>query len=225
MFYYGRRSKRSLDNLLKNRSYKIQLRIKSSSIQLRRNLSYYSHKTFIYVPNSWFVSILSKNCTVKPGALLYLYNNTYFVSVPLGISKGLLMFDMQSRTILLNTQLSPSFYNFYRNEVLSIFYGFSRILFKKIKFKGKGYYVFKNTRNTVTPQFGHAHRIYLYSYFIAIKFLSKTSVFVFGLSKTDLLGTCYALLNAKPVNIFTGRGVRFSRQVIYKKTGKVSSYR
>jgi hypothetical protein len=26
-------------------------------------------------------------------------------------------------------------------------------------------------------------------------------------------------------NIFTGRGVRFARQIIYKKTGKVSSYR
>jgi hypothetical protein len=29
----------------------------------------------------------------------------------------------------------------------------------------------------------------------------------------------------RPINIFTGRGVRFSRQIIYKKVGKVSSYR
>jgi amino acid transporter len=27
------------------------------------------------------------------------------------------------------------------------------------------------------------------------------------------------------INVFTGRGVRFARQVIYKKTGKVSTYR
>jgi len=29
----------------------------------------------------------------------------------------------------------------------------------------------------------------------------------------------------RPINIFTGRGVRFAKQIIYKKAGKVSSYR
>jgi hypothetical protein len=27
------------------------------------------------------------------------------------------------------------------------------------------------------------------------------------------------------MNIFTGRGVRFAKQIVYKKTGKVSAYR
>jgi hypothetical protein len=30
---------------------------------------------------------------------------------------------------------------------------------------------------------------------------------------------------ARPINIFTGKGIRFTKQIIYKKTGKVSSYR
>ena len=29
----------------------------------------------------------------------------------------------------------------------------------------------------------------------------------------------------RPINIYTGRGVRFSKQQIYKKIGKVSTYR
>jgi len=31
--------------------------------------------------------------------------------------------------------------------------------------------------------------------------------------------------NIKKINIFTGKGIRFSRQILYRKTGKISSYR
>ena len=94
-----------------------------------------------------------------------------------------------------------------------------------MKFKGKGYYVYKNSRHTLAPQFGYYHKIYVYAFNTSAKFLSKTSVLLFGLSKNDLLTVGYDFRSKKPINIFTGRGVRFSRQVVYKKTGKVSSYR
>jgi ribosomal protein L6P/L9E len=94
-----------------------------------------------------------------------------------------------------------------------------------MKFKGKGYYVYKNFRHTLAPQFGYYHKIYVYAFNVSVKFLSKTSVLLFGLSKNDLLTVGYDFRSKKPMNIFTGRGVRFSRQVVYKKTGKVSSYR
>ena len=62
----------------------------------------------------------------------------------------------------------------------SIICSFSRLFFIKLKFKGKGYYLYKNARNTITPQFGYAHRIYKYNYTTVVKFLSKTKVFFFG---------------------------------------------
>jgi len=107
----------------------------------------------------------------------------------------------------------------------NLFYSFSKLFFTKLKFKGKGYYIYKNFRNTITSQFGHSHRIYIYSFFVSVKFLTKTTVFLFGSSKQDILSIGFKVKNSKPINIFTGRGVRFSRQVVYKKTGKVSSYR
>ena len=55
--------------------------------------------------------------------------------------------------------------------------------------------------------------------------LSKTSIFLFGFVKSDLLKVGHGLKQMRPINIFTGRGVRFAKQVIYKKQGKVSSYR
>lgn len=102
---------------------------------------------------------------------------------------------------------------------------FSSFFFHKIKFKGKGYYIYKNFRNTIAPQFGYYHKIYIYSFFNKVKFLSKTKILLFGLVKTDVLTTAFELKAKRPMNIFTGRGVRFARQIVYKKTGKVSSYR
>ena len=58
-----------------------------------------------------------------------------------------------------------------------------------------------------------------------VKFLSKTKILLFGLVKQDILCAAYALKQKRSINIFTGRGVRFAKQIIYKKTGKVSSYR
>lgn len=102
---------------------------------------------------------------------------------------------------------------------------FSQVQFIRMKFRGKGYYIYKTLRNTVAPNFGYAHRVYVYAYFVSLKFLSKTAILIFGLLKTDLFKVGDAFKATRPINIFTGRGVRFTRQIVYRKTGKVSSYR
>ena len=48
---------------------------------------------------------------------------------------------------------------------------------------------------------------------------------MFGINNNDLSFGSYALYNIKKINIFTGKGIRFARQIVYRKTGKVSSYR
>ena len=85
--------------------------------------------------------------------------------------------------------------------------------------------LYKNKRGTITPQFGYSHRLYVYSFFVRTKFLSKTSVILFGFIKDELKQVGIKIKNMRPINIFTGRGVRFNKQIIYKKVGKVSSYR
>lgn len=102
---------------------------------------------------------------------------------------------------------------------------FTKPFFVKIRFRGKGYYMYKNSRQTIAPQFGYAHRVYIYAQANSVKFLSKTKILLFGLSKSEILKTAYSLSTVKPINIFTGRGVRFARQIVYRKVGKVSSYR
>lgn len=112
------------------------------------------------------------------------------------------------------------FHNFY----LKTFYSFFRIFFFKIKFRGKGYYAFKGRRNTMTTRFGYSHRILFFFFNLKVVFLSKTSFIFFGLDFCDIKKAAYSFYFSKPFNIFTGRGVRFSKQKLFKKAGKVSTY-
>jgi ribosomal protein L6P/L9E len=118
-----------------------------------------------------------------------------------------------------------SFFPLLSKSIQTFVRTFSLPLFFKLKFKGKGYYVFKNRRNTISPQFGFSHRLHLYSFSLVVRFLSKTKVFLIGFSKKDLFKVATEFKSMKPINVFTGRGVRFAKQVVYRKTGKVSLYR
>lgn len=152
-------------------------------------------------------------------------NSTYKFILPVLSNYARLSFTFTSNIVRLDTLSSNQYYGTYfsyYNNIISTFY---RPSFKKIKFRGKGYYIYKNSRNTIAPQFGYSHRLYIYSYFNKVKFIGKTIVILFGLVKNDVINASRNLKDKRPINIFTGRGVRFSRQIIYKKQGKVSSYR
>lgn len=178
----------------------------------------------IYVPYGWSLNILTPNGK-NNFKLLYLYSNSYYFNLPVPSQFSVIRFDSQASVLHLNYWLVCNHFYLYTKLISFIFYSFSRIFFIKLRFKGKGYYIYKNKRNTITPQFGHSHRIYLYTSFVSVYFLSKVSIFIFGLSKHDVFKASVKVRNLKPINIFTGRGVRFTRQVIYRKVGKVSSYR
>jgi len=176
------------------------------------------------LPNWNYSLVVSKNNSFK-FKTLYFYTTSYFFNITLPINFANFKFDKGSRIFFFTIRLSSNYLKPYLNLVKLLFQVFYKPLFLKLKFKGKGYYIFKNQRNTITPQFGFSHRIYVYSYSTVVKFLTKTKVFLFGLSQRDLLTSGYSIKAMRPINIFTGRGVRFSKQLIYKKTGKVSSYR
>ena len=117
-----------------------------------------------------------------------------------------------------------NFFKLYWNSFKLIYHSFFFIYVKKLKFKGKGYYIFKNKRNTITFRFGYSHRLYLYFFKFNVKFLSKTSILLYGLNKNELQSHAFLLKNVRPYNLFTGKGIRFTRQIIYKKIGKASTY-
>ena len=148
-----------------------------------------------------------------------------YIYTIINLKKSKLIFDRKTNSICFDFKYKNVFYNLYWTFFKNIFYSFHFFFFKKLKFKGKGYYIFKTKRNTVALRFGYSHKVYIYSYFILIKFISKTIVYLFGINKNDIILKSFELKKKRSYNIFTGKGIRFSKQIIYKKIGKVSSYR
>ena len=153
------------------------------------------------------------------------YKSSYFFNLFLPIKTNNVLFSSWSQTLSISGIRIPNAFNLWLKEALEILYLTNSYYFNKVKFRGKGYYIYKGLRSTIAPQFGYAHRIYVYSFFNTVRFLGKTRVLLFGFLKQDVLLVLFGIKKHRPINVFTGRGVRFSKEIIYKKTGKVSSYR
>lgn len=210
-------------NIIAKRNAFSRKKLYKSSLPSGNKYHLFNYNMSFHLPKGWDFLLISSPSLNK--RVFYTYSSSYFFrfSIPLFIKS--LHYDPNTSLITFNSLFINNFFRIYWGNLLLIFSVLNRPFFKKIKFKGKGYYIYKNSRNTITPQFGYAHRIYIYSFFLNVKFLSKVSILVFGFSKNDIADIIHSIKSTRPINIFTGRGVRFSREIIYKKQGKVSSYR
>jgi ribosomal protein L6P/L9E len=155
----------------------------------------------------------------------YLYSSTYFFYLPLVQNFLNLYYDKQIKVLSISSLFINNFFSIYWTFIKKIFLSFSKIFFKKLKFKGKGYYIYKSYRNTIGTQFGYSHMTRLFGYLVSLKFVTKSIILIYGMHQKNIYDFGHGLFKKRPHNIFTGKGVRFSKQIIYKKTGKISSYR
>jgi len=88
----------------------------------------------------------------------------------------------------------------------------------KIKFTGKGYKIKKNTKSSVIMLFNRAHMTVFWWNNIIVKKLKKYKLYI---KYTHYNQTAIrTILNLRSINIFTKKGLRQSRQIVYKKKGK-----
>ena len=189
------------------------------STSQRIHLNYYT--SILHIPFKWN-AVLIRNYKHYD---LHMYSNKYLLSVPLPKTFQNIWFDSNASSFILCNMYENNFTKLYLYNLNQLLTLCNSPFYLKLKFKGKGYYIYKNYRTTITPQFGFAHRHYIYASYTNVKFRTKTSIMLFGTSHNDLMQIGREVKKLRSINIFTGRGVRFSKQIIYKKTGKVSSYR
>ena len=153
--------------------------------------------------------------------MVYIYDHNYYYIIKLPLKYFNIQFDKKLK--LLNIK----FINFnnnlllYFNKLKLIIFSFSLFFFKKLKFKGKGYYMFKNKRNTFNLRLGYSHKLTMYCFNTYSLFLTKTSLIFFSKNKHNMVSNVLKLKNFKKINVFTGRGIRFNKQLIYKKVMKI----
>lgn len=225
MMRFGRLPHISYSKWLKQYIYRQQLQARRRALFVPLNTSYPAEKFSIHIPSYWRMFVLSSKTLQTSNKLIYLSSSVYFFKIPYVTSFMRFDYDVYTSSISITLQSKRRYVYLYLKNLQKLIYMFSQVQFVRMKFRGKGYYIYKTLRNTVAPNFGYAHRVYVYAYFVSLKFLSKTSIILFGLLKTDLFKVGQAFKLTRPMNIFTGRGVRFARQLVYRKTGKVSSYR
>ena len=157
--------------------------------------------------------------------LIYLYSDVYFINLLVSVKINYTQFERPTSSFTFDVYAVFSQWLLYVRRFSMLLNRFTTAYFTKLRFRGKGYYLYKNFRNVITPQFGYSHRRYFYTYYSSVIFLTKTKILLFGLSIRQVTLLSHQLKTIRPANIFTGRGMRFSRQVVYRKVGKISTYR
>lgn len=215
-------------NIYKNKTIKDKKKFKKKTKKIAffrqnfYNLNFYKIK--LHIPFPWNFIVI-KNHKIFNTFRCFLYSPVYFFSFSVPFSFLTLKCSANSKNLFFQFMFKNFFNPTFWSYLQIIFFSFSKIFFRKLKFKGKGYYIYKNQRNTISLQMGYSHIVRLYSFFVNVRFLTKTSIFIFGINKLNIEKSGYSLLQLKPINIFTGKGIRFNRQILYRKTGKISSYR
>jgi hypothetical protein len=168
---YGFKNLKFINNnkFINNYKYRRYLSIKSLNISWNQTLRFNRYKLSVQLPPSWDV-IIFQNPSDKARLIIYLYSNKYTLNFPLLFKFSTVSFDLFEKTLALNFKYKESFFFLFFHFLKNILHGFTKFFFRKIKFKGKGYYIYKNKRLTVTPQFGYAHRIYVYAYLVNVFF-------------------------------------------------------
>ena len=223
--WYGCKKTSNPHRMERNSIHRHHLRNRQLGKQLSNRNSQPQIISFIKIPFGWKFLLLSRTTNGRAQDLIYAYAGVYFLNFALPTHVSKRSFDPQLASFSLVHPHVPYCYESYLRTLADLFSRFNRPTLLKIRFKGKGYYMYKNRRNTIAPQFGYAHRVYVYASATSVLFLSKTKILLFGLCQRDVIQIAHRVKAVKPINIFTGRGVRFAKQIIYKKTGKVSSYR
>lgn len=126
-------------------------------------------------------------------------------------------FFKKSNILLLNYNL----YYTYRITDFFIHYIDNWTLFfiKKLKFKGKGFKIIKN-KQKLFLSFNHSHiTLMIFFNVICVKINKLKYIFLYK-NYLKLIKIVKTLYNIRPINIFTKKGIRLSRQKIFKKIGK-----
>ena len=95
----------------------------------------------------------------------------------------------------------------------------------KVRFRGKGYRLFKLRRNSVIFNFGYSHILLKYFFNTQLIVQPKLHVVVLGLNFFTQRNAITTFLYVRYINIFNLRGMKILGQRYRKKDGKISQYR
>lgn len=153
------------------------------------------------------VSIFKKNNLLY----VYVYNNIYYSLIRISQKAKI---KLKTRLVLeINNKQSIN-----TNHFKIFLKQFTVCESSKIKFTGKGYKIKKNSKKSLMLLFNRSHITTIWWKNIFIKKLKKYKLYIkYNPINKKIVDT---ILEIRFVNIFTKKGLRKARQILYKKKGK-----
>lgn len=171
--------------------------------------------------------------------ILLLNNNLNFIFLKKNLYKYILIFNKKKNIYIkykLNNEIQMCYIknlnciiikiNYFNNlnvinillnkQIKSLDYYFQQ----KIQFFGKGFKIKKLKKNILNLFFNKSHLMFIKWNKIFIKKIKKTKIILQSTNYNSIRLNSFNLIKHKYLNTFTKKGLRLSRQLIYKKVGK-----
>lgn len=152
---------------------------------------------------------------------LYFYNNDYYFSIAI-INKKIFI-NKDTNTIKLFDICFNNINKLANYEIKNFLFSWDSIYFNKIKFTGKGF-KFRKKETNLFLFFNRAHKCFFIGTNIILIRLSKNKVILLKNNIKHLMYDSKIIRLIRSNNIFTKRGLRFSKQIIFKKKGKTATH-
>ena len=193
------------------------------NIVLPRHNSYSWPTVEVIWPSFWNLAIISIPNSNGGVVCVFTSEHTFF-SLPLHSRNAIFVDESLRRLFFSPLPSSPHLVSSFR--VIEQFMApVLRFFIIKLKFRGKGFYLYRNARNVLRFRFGFSHRVNRYFFNSNVRLTSKTSLILSGLRYEDVHLNAVTVWSVRPINVYTGKGIRFNRQIVYRKPGKMSTYR
>lgn len=169
-----------------------------------------------------FDIIMMENKKNKNDITIILYNINY--NLTMVFKKRSIRIDLE--TYCIRFKMEPNTNNNLNFKKINNFLKtFESYFFVKIKFKGKGFKIkFNKKLKLIKFYFGKSHITIFKLKKIKLKKVTKYKFVLKGLNFSKLKRKASEITWIKPVNVYTLRGIRLSKQLIRKRKGKKSSY-
>jgi hypothetical protein len=178
----------------------------------------------LYIPSCFYINILQNNKNNLKGYYLYLYNTNYYIifhllqQYELNIKKNIFI-NKHTNTILLNSFFNDAKLKTLNTNLYYFLFSIEYVFYKKLKFTGKGFKI-KKKKNNIILYFNTAHINLLILKNNITQKLAKNKYIILKSNNYHNYCDSYLFKSVKLNNIFTKRGLRFTRQIIFKKKGK-----
>jgi len=151
---------------------------------------------------------------------IYIYGSNFYFLLTL-THDAEYFFEKYTGFLIIKFYKINTFLELFNVKLNNLLYGWNNFYFKKLKFTGKGYKIVKSVKKkNIKFLFNKAHFTFLAYKKLLIKRIKKTKFILQGANLKKLLKFSILSKNVRSINLYTLRGIRFSRSLIYKKASK-----